>query len=216
MKKIFLLFLPLILMADIDSKGFFVGVDVSHKKSKVYYTNSNPNGLAIATDEYENIHSDTGVSFKLGYEYYFTRVYLRYNRFNYDDKEKKLYKIEGITYEINIEYIPLIYKTKNDKFNIRGIVGSGVGYNVSELEVYTEDGYLLPSDVFPCDSQRYMEYGFEIGILVESYWGISAEVGFRYRYGDLQEYTDDKGDQGNKASFDLKTEEFYFGLNYLF
>lgn len=197
--------------AEIEQRGFFVGVDLSQKSSNVKYDN-NANGIltSITTLPYTNELSDMGTSLKVGYQYYFTRVYARYSSFDYKDEKRDKFTIKGAVYELNADYLPLFYVSESKEWNIRGIFGLGAGYNASDMSDY--DVGLLPAGESAVGTQNYMEYGYQVGVMSQTSLGISVEAAYRVRYGNLQEFTD----TANNSTFSLETKEFYFGLNYLF
>ena len=196
---------------ELRNKGVFVGVDLTHVNAKMYYTNNaSASSTAIPTSPYTNELQENQFSYKIGYQYYFTRVYARYATFNYKDEARKRYKIDGKLYELNVDYLPVFYKEKNNHYAIKGIFGVGVGYNSSKLTTYNP--FLLPSGVNIDGTQNYMEYGYQLGFGFEFSFGLGVEFAYRTRYGNLQEYTDGT----NNATFNLKTQSIYGGLNYIF
>ena len=214
-KKLPLLLLPLIANCDMKNVGVLLGVNLSSQTQEVRYDNNNGSTPAIGTNPYSSKTKEHTLEYKLGYQYYFTRVYFKYSKLDLEDEAQNKFRLDGAVYELNVDYIPLLYTNATRAWNIRGIFGAGVGYNVTHLDTNTP--YLLPTDVYPDEGdQVFMEYGYQIGAMVETKYNISLEVAYRYRKGDLQEYTDDKGDAGNKVSIDLITSELYVGLNYIF
>jgi len=200
-----------LLFGDISQKGFFVGADLSQNSAVVAYdNNANGSSTSITVRPYDNSYSKTIPSFKVGYQYYYTRVYARYSSFDYSDNEREKFSIKGSIYEMNADYVPLMYISKNKSWDIRGVVGFGVGYNDSSLNV--KDIGLLPAGESINGSQQYMQYGYQLGLMCETSSGISIEMAYRVRYGNLQEFTDG----ANQSTFDLETQEFYLGVNYLF
>jgi hypothetical protein len=103
---------------------------------------------------------------------------------------------------------------KSKSFAIRGVFGAGVGYNESKM--YDFDASLIRLNstyALPDTDQSQIEYGAQVGLMLESDIGLSLEMGLRYRQGNLLETTDE-GD--NQATFSLDSTEYYFGVNYLF
>jgi len=191
----------------IDVSGFLVGLDVSSKSSLLAYES----GGSMPYFPYENRYTNSAISLKIGYQNYFGRVYARYSSFEYKDDARDKFTIsDGETYELNAEYIPVFYVSEKEEFNVRGIFGVGFGYNKSQLKDYETS--LLPGVERIDSAQNFIEYGYQLGVLVESEYGVSLETGYRRRYGVLQESTDD----ANSAAFNLETQEFYLGINYLF
>jgi hypothetical protein len=209
-----------LLYADIDQKGFFVGVDFSQSDYELEYNHSvDPTGFDYLISDYASSDEDNLYSVKAGYQYYFTRVYARYSKFDYKDTNLNKYRIEGAVIELNADYLPVFYTSESKIWNIRGIFGIGVGYNESELKDY--DPYLFSvgdvgaGEQLSDGKQHYMEYGYQIGVMSETSIGLSVEFAYRVRYGDLLEFTDSQTDS-KTATFDLRTKEIYIGVNYLF
>ena len=193
--------------AEIDQSGFFVGLDYANKTSSVEYDSKG----SMPYNTYTSDYSADSLSLKAGYQAYFARVYARYTDFEHKDTKRDKFTISnGKVYELNADYIPVFYTNESKDWNIRGLFGVGVGYNASELTEYEDS--LLPVGESAGPTQNYMQYGFQVGILVESSYGVSLETAYRERSGNLQEFTDG----ANNAVFSLKTSEFYLGLNYLF
>ena len=198
--------------ADISQKGLFIGIDFSENNYELQYENKG--AIPVVSSLFEDTEHMT--SFKVGYQYYFTRVYGRYSEFSYTDTNSHGYTIEGSVLELNADYIPVFYTNQSKTWDIRGVFGIGVGYNQSTFKDY--DINLLPAGETADDKQHYyMEYGYQVGLMSETSSGLSIEAVYRARYGDLQEYNDDTAaDAGNKSTFSLVTKEFYLGINYLF
>ena len=198
--------------AEIQQKGFFVGVDFSKMKSDIKYETSDGNvPAAFPYTGYDSTSSDSIPSLKVGYQYYFTRVYARVNSYELEDTSRDKYKIKAKTYELNAEYIPVFYMSEKHSWDIRGIFGFGLGY--SDAKITEGDIGLAPalSTSFN-DSQKNIEYGYQLGMMIETDIGLSGELGYRYRTGNVIEFTDGQ----NNSTFMVKSREFYLGLNYLF
>jgi hypothetical protein len=193
--------------AEIDQTGFFVGIDGSKRAANITYNN---NETAFAIRKYTSKSTQKTLSYKLGYQYYFTRLYARVNSFKDTDGARNKYTIQGRTYEIDAEYIPIFYMSKSKNWDIRGLFGLGMGYNSSKLE--NHDVNLLPVDVGAGSAQNFLQYGYQVGILAESEIGLSVELGLRFRQGHLLEYSDGQ----NEATFTREETAYYFGVNYLF
>lgn len=194
--------------AEIEQSGFFVGIDLSHTNTKLVYDNSGN----MPTSPYNNDLYSKNRSYKIGYQAYFTRVYARYSKFSHKDEERNKFTIDnGEVYELNADYIPVFYMNQDKKWNIRGIFGLGVGYNASNM-TDLDGSFLLPVGETVGGRQYYMEYGYQIGVMSETSIGLSVELAYRMRYGNLQEHTD----TANNTTFSQETQEFYLGLNYLF
>ncbi len=193
--------------AEVQQKGFFVGVDYAAKSVNLKYENT---VTGFAYNGYNATPSDNTLSYKVGYQYYFTRVYARIAQFDYHDTAKNRYSIDGTTYELNAEYLPVFYMAKSKKWDLRGFVGIGVGYNRNRL--YNYNIGLLPVAPLTGENQSYIEYGWQLGAMVETEIGVSVELGMRARKGDLMEFSDST----NEATFLYDTTEYYLGINYLF
>jgi len=193
--------------AEVKQKGFFVGVDYAAKSVDLKYENT---GVAFPYNSYNATSTDNRVSLKAGYQYYFTRIYARVAKYDYHDSAKNRYSIDGTTYEINAEYLPVFYMAKSKKWDLRGLVGIGVGYNRSRL--YNYNVGLLPVAPLTGENQTYIEYGWQLGLMAETDLGVNLECGLRARKGDLLEFTDST----NNATFLYDTTEYYLGINYLF
>lgn len=189
--------------AEIKQTGFFIGADVGSKSSNVKYDSD-------GAYKYDMVSNNDSLSFKLGYQYYFTRVYARINSFIYQDTKRDNYTLKGRTYELNADYIPVFYMSKSKKWNLRGVFGFAAGYSSSKLENY--DVNLLPVGITAERSQRSMEYGTQIGLMSETSIGLSVEIGLRLRQGPLIELTDGVA----SATFNRDDKEYYLGVNYLF
>ena len=195
--------------AEIDQRGFFVGLDLSSTSTNLKYDN-NAFGTAFTVKGYGGESSENTLSYKVGYQYYFTRIYARMSSYEYKDATRNKYTIKGTNYEINADYIPTFYTNKNKTWNIRGVFGLGVGYSSSKLENY--DPNLLPAGLTAGDAKNLMEYGYQIGIMSETSIGLSVELGLRYRQGNLLEFTDGQND----STFFRDETAYYLGVNYLF
>ena len=199
---------------DMTQKGFIVGFDVSMLDSSIEYANKG----AFQTNNYASSSENNSFSGKIGYQYYFTRVYVRINQnAEYKDENKGYYKVRNQVIELNADYLPILYSAKDNKWNIRGIIGVGVGANRSQMSYYST---LIdsPESIFDKETKYNMEYGFQIGTQVEFDFGLSAELGYRARSGLMAEFSDADGvtSATYEATFKLKTSELYLGLNYLF
>lgn len=197
--------------AEIEHQGVFVGVDIALKHSNLDYDNTNnATTSAIETNDYSSFNSKGIGSFKLGYQYYFTRFYARFNQFKYEDRTKSKYSIKGNLYEMNLEYLPILYRAKNREWNIRAAFGLGFGYATSKMNSYSSQ--LLPVGESADKGENYMQYGYQTALLCESDLGLSAEIGLRYREGHLFEFSDGQ----NEATITHDDMEYYLGINYLF
>ena len=216
-KKITLLstLISTLMYADIEQKGFFVGIDGSLLKTSVNYAKK---GSGITTSNYASSESLAALSAKIGYQYYFTRIYARVNSKNtYIDKAKNRYTMKNQVIELNVDYLPVFYINKNKSWNLRGVMGVGVGANKSVLSSYDARldsiGQNLQK-ILDKQTQYNMEYGLQLGLLSEFDFGLSAELGYRFRTGLLVEFSD--ADSANEATWKLNSQELYLGLNYLF
>ena len=192
--------------AQMKEKGVLVGVDYTNTKTELTHEN---NVGAVKNYSQDVTNGTTG--FKVGYQYYFTRIYFRYNKIDLNDEKRDKYTIDGDRYELNAEYIPKFYENKDKSWMIRGLFGGMAGYNSSKVSV--TDTNLLPTGITSTsvENNRFV-YGFQAGLLLESKWGVSLEGGMRYR---KNTYVD--VDDGNYQSTFYGTDKEYFvGLNYLF
>jgi len=212
MKKILTLTLltATLLNAEIEQSGFFVGVDMSNKTSKIDYATSdtaNPSNIRDISD-----YDSKPLSYKIGYQYYFARVYARMAEDSYKDTLKNRYEIDSKLYEMNADYLPLFYMNGSKDFALRGVFGVGVGYTDNKVSNTLSSATLEKGMLDGKPNQKYMIYGGQVGVMLESSYGLSLEVGARFREGALLEYTIENG----TATFDHMSTEFYLGLNYLF
>lgn len=196
--------------AEIEQSGFFVGVDISSKTSNVNYETNQVNWSGIADI---SKYKTTPFSYKLGYQYYFTRVYARMSKDTYVDTQKNRYEIKSTHYEFNIEYIPTFYISNSKNFILRGIMGVGVGYGTNTLSNTLSSAEAVKPALESNPKQKYMEYGAQVGFMLESSYGVSLETGIRYREASMIEVV---VEDTNVATFNLDFTSFYFGLNYLF
>lgn len=200
-----------LLYADIKEKGFFVGLDFGENKANVDYRQ-----VGTATNAHTVESESTSVSPKIGYQYYFTRVYVSANKMNYEE-ERGRYTVEEMHYEFDADYIPILYQNFEKGLAIKAIMGVSLGYSYNNLKNIKQEDQLLPVDpLYPYDySQEYFNYGYQLGFLLAGKEGMSFEIGFKSRMGTLLEFQDD--DQGtNRATFNLDAQEYYIGFNYLF
>lgn len=195
--------------AEIDQTGFFVGIDAGYKATNIDYKANEDNWKASL--DIKNLKT-TPLSYKLGYQYYFTRVYALITKNNYEEESKNKYNIDTSTFEMNADYIPLFYINTQKTWSVRGIFGLSMGYNKSKitnnLSTAEEVKPVLSTDT----TQRNMVYGAQIGMMSEFDFGLILEFGYRYRQGLLMEFTDDT----SNAEFTHDSSEYYLGINYLF
>jgi len=195
--------------AEIDQTGIFMGIGLSSLEYSVTQDGFG-NNLQNYNKSIED-QNDFAASFLLGYRYYFTRIYARVSTFKYKQDEIK-YTIDGQLIEMNVEYTPIFYRSSENDFNIRGIFGMGVGVNNSTIShVYSQAEYV--TDIINSDkTQMFMEYGYQIGALLETSTGFSFDILLRSRWGTLLEYEE----AGERLTFVNDTKELYIGVNYLF
>jgi len=205
----------LLVAETMKEKGFFIGLDASTSSVNIAYEKS---GSGITTSDYESDDRVTPVALKFGYQYYFTRVYARINSSKtYSDQSLSRFEIKNQVIEMNIDFIPILYIHEDQKFNVRGVFGLGIGANKSSLVSYDARLDAIGTNLDPIlnkETQYNMEYGYNIGLMSELDFGLSGEIGYRFRYGLTNEFSDKEG--SNEATFTLSTGEFYLGLNYLF
>jgi len=195
--------------------GFFVGLDVSALNANVKYRKK---GEIIITSNYSSTEDLTIPSLKIGYQYYFTKVYARVNsENNYKDKKRDRFTIKSQVFELNTDFTPIFYK--GDEWRLRGVFGVGIGANKSNLEEYSDSlDSISATDpttaILNKETQWNMEYGYQVGVMAELNFGLSAELGYRVRSGLLTAFT--SADGGYEATFELQSAEMYLGVNYLF
>lgn len=205
-----------LLYADMNEKGFFVGSDVSYLDAQMAYSKK---GSVITTANYKSDDSLTSLSLKAGYQYYFTRVYLRVNNSaRLKDSEKERFEIKTQVVELNAEYLPLFFKSDDKFFMLKGIVGVGVGINRSSLSSYSVQLDVNTGDAADAlldkDTQNMMEYGGQLGVMGAFDFGLSLELAYRYRSGLMTQFTNE--DDSYQATFKLQSSEIYLGANYMF
>ncbi len=186
-------------------KGFFIGFDLESIKADTRYSTSSTNSLYTIRD---NEDTYTEPAFKAGYQYYFTRVYFKYSQV---DEKTDDYTVESTSYEANIEYIPVLYRAKT--YVVRLITGLAVGFtknDLSGLSANIQEQLDFTDATDSSDTQAI--YGAQIGVMIEMSRGLSAELGYRYRRGNLLETEADSGD----TTFQTKRKQFYLGMNYMF
>ncbi len=186
-------------------KGFFIGFDLESIKAETRYSTSSTNTLYNISD---NEDTYTEPAFKVGYQYYFTRVYFKYSQV---DEKTDDYTVESTSYEANIEYIPVLYRAHT--YAVRLITGLAVGFtknDLSGLSANMQEQLEFTDATDSSDTQAI--YGAQIGVMLEMSMGLSAELGYRYRRGNLLEV---EADSGN-TTFETKRKQFYIGINYIF
>ena len=202
-----------LLYGEIKDRGIFIGVDMARANGEVFYTNKG----AIPTSPYSTKQEQNIPSLKLGYQYYFTRIYGRINETKtYSDNVKDYFEVKTRLVELNVDYIPMLYQDDKKAVAIRGIIGAGVGINSSSLLSYH---YFMdaPVSIMNTKTQRSMEYGYNLGLIAEFNVGINFEIGYRFRSGVLDTFADvEEGTASFVTAFELETKEVYLGLNYLF
>jgi len=200
---------------EMTQKGFILGIDTSSMNTKISYAK---NGSGLTTSNYASEEAFAPISLKLGYQYYFTRIYGRISTEDeYSDATLQRFKIKNQVYELNADYLPVFYAGSNKSWQLRGIFGIGTGANKSALTQYDSRLDAIGTNLKPIlntETQWNMEYGFQAGLMVEFDFGLSGEVGYRVRSGLMAEFSDEN--DANEATFKLQTSELYLGLNYLF
>lgn len=192
-------------MAELKEKGPFIGIDFQKISDDSLYETS---GSAFPYPRYSNKGDFNNVNFKLGYQYYLTRLYLSVSQ---PDTTYDTYSVKSTEYDMNFEYVPVFYYDSG--FALRGIFGASIG--MSDNELYgLSDGVKEQHEIlgFTKNSQQRIIYGWQAGIMVEMDIGLSLELGWRQRHGTLIEFTD----QTNKVTVETKRQHYYLGLNYLF
>ena len=189
----------------LKAKGFFIGVDFENIDAETRYkfdTQNHLNDIPNSSDKYNE------PAFKLGYQYYYTRIYFKYSSL---DEKTQDYTVESTSYELNAEYIPILYR--GDSYAIRGFFGVAAGYMDSEIKDFS-NRFAQEADAVDLNdySDKQAVYGVQIGLMYEMSNGLNAELGYRYRRGNLLE-----SDNGtDSVTFETKRRQLYLGLNYLF
>ena len=211
-KKILILSLLTLTIAhaEIEQEGFFVGIDLANQNANVDNEISASSGNYGRETNLDNLNNQI-ISLKFGYEYFFTRVYARVSQYDYSQSDVK-YSIKGNTYEFNIDYTPLIYTDAGRTWNIKGIIGVGLGINNSTISHKYSPSEQLGILFDSSSTQNFMEYGYQLGMLVETKYGINVEIATRYRSGSLFEFKDNS----EKTTYFLTSTEYYLGVNMLF
>jgi len=189
----------------LKGKGFFVGIDIERIKADTRYSTGSQNTL-YNIENSKNTYNEPAL--KLGYQYYFTRVYLKYSQL---DEKTDDYTMESTLYEANVEYLPVIYR--GNSYALRLITGLAVGFTKNDLTGLSTQmqNQLAVTDVTDSSDTQVM-YGAQIGLMYEMSMGLSAELGYRYRRGNLLEA---EADAGN-TTFESKRKQLYLGFNYMF
>jgi len=198
---ILILLSTLSMAEELKGKGFFLGVDLERINVEGTYSSKLYN--------FENDESYTRPAFKVGYQYYFTRVYFKYSQLQEDYVP---YDVDSDSYEANVEYIPILYRA--DSYAIRLMVGASIGYTDNEMKDLDPSSIGNVHEALGLNdySQKKAIYGFQLGVMMELSVGLSAELGYRYREGNLLEFDDDSGD----ITVETKRKQYYMGLNYMF
>jgi opacity protein-like surface antigen len=189
----------------LKAKGFFIGVDFENIDADTRYRVNSQNALFNIPNSSDKYNEP---AFKLGYQYYYTRVYFKYSSL---DEKTQDYTVESTSYELDVEYLPIFYR--GDSYAIRGLLGTAIGYIDSDLKnlsarLMQEAEFVGLSDL----SDKQPVYGVQIGLVFEMTNGLSAEFGYRYRRGNLLE-----SDNGtDSVTFETKRRQLYLGFNYLF
>ena len=201
--------------ADRSEKGFFVGADISYFDTETAFSKK---GSIITTSNYKVNEAAASYSLKAGYQYYFTRVYLRANnKKKLKDTQKERFEIENQLVELNIDYLPIFYKSKEHPFMIKGIAGVGVGANRSSLTYYDARLDSIGTNVEPIlnkETQWLMEYGGQLGVMAAFDFGLDVELAYRYRSGLMTQFSSE--DESAQVTFKQRASEVYLGANYMF
>lgn len=208
----------LLVAETMKEKGFFVGIDISHNQTDMSYRKSSS---IPAYNVYNNIATYYPVSIKVGFQYYFAKIYLRFSDpITISDTTRDAYSIKTKVYELNVDYIPILYRNKDKEWTIKGVLGIASGVNASKLIEYDKRLFdpMNTDGTVDTGSQYNMNLGYNIGLINEFDSGLNIELGYRFRSGLALEYfdTDQSGNRSNEATFKLRTKEFYLGVNYLF
>ena len=191
--------------AELKEKGPFAGIDFQQISADNLYETS---GAAFPFPRFDNSSDFSNLNVKVGYQYYVTRLYLSLSQ---PDEKYDTYAVKSTEYDMNFEYVPLFYY--NSGFAFRGVFGAAIG--ISDSELYgMSDGVEEQHNIlgFTKNRQQRIVYGWQLGLIVEMDLGVSLELGWRQRFGNLIEFTDGT----NKATIETKRQQYYLGLNYLF
>ena len=205
----------------IKDKGIFAGLDMSRMDATTAYRKSTN---IPAFNTYDNPYLTIPVvSYKIGYQYYYTKIYFRMsNSYTVKDKKREKYSLSTKVYELDIDYAPILYRGKNRDWHLEGVIGVAAGVNESTLGDNYNKRLFDPMNgdgTVTTNTQDKMNLGVNIGVIVMADpSGVSLEAGYRFRSGLALEYfdTDASGNRNNEATFQLKTQEIYLGVNYLF
>ena len=189
----------------LTGKGFFIGVDYEQVEATTRYKVDSQNQLSNIPNYTDKFNEP---AYKLGYQYYFTRLYFKYSTL---EEETIDYTVDSTSYELNAEYIPIFYR--GDSFAIRGIFGTSLGYIDSEVKdlsarLEQEAQFVGLTDF----SDKEAIYGIQVGLMLEMSFGLSAELGYRYRRANVLESENSDG----TVTFETKRKQLYMGLNYIF
>jgi len=206
LKKILILTLLLhtVLSAQTKEKAFLIGVDIKYTKMHTVYETSGE----FAYPRFVNDDTQNVPALKLGYQYYFTRIYLEYSKIH---ENYEAYSIRSKFFDLNWEYVPVFYKGKD--YNIRGIFGVSIGINYTRMynlkrEVLDQHVVGLLVDF----EQNHLMYGFQLGGVYELHNGLAIDLGLRIRKGDLIQMKEET----QQVSIKTDRQEYYIGFNYLF
>jgi len=205
--------LSAIASAELKEKGPFIGLDYQMINADSRYETSDigktpGSGNAFQFPSFYNSGDSNVLNLKVGYQYYVTRLYIAISQPN---EKYDTYSIKSTLYDANFEYIPVFYQ--NNSFGIRGVFGVAIG--LSDNEMYDmSSGVQAQQELldFTNNSQQRIMYGFQLGVIGELDMGLSLELGFRLRRGNLIEFTDGT----NEVTVSTKRQEYYLGVNYLF
>jgi opacity protein-like surface antigen len=189
----------------LKGKGFFIGIDLERVETDTRYSTSSSLAIYRIADGDKTY---TEPAFKVGYQYYFTRIYFKYSQV---DEATTDYTVDSSAYELNVEYMPVVYR--GNSYAVRLFGGLSIGYTKNDLKDLSPrmiDQLALTGATDTSDTQAL--YGAQMGVMLEMSMGLSAEIGYRYRRGDLLEIQADSGD----TTFKTKRKQLYVGLNYMF
>ncbi len=206
LKKIIILTLLLntLLSAQTKEKSFLVGVDIKYTKIDTVYETSGE----FAYPRFVDGATQNIPAIKLGYQYYFTRIYLQYSKIN---ENYEFYSIRSKFFDLNFEYIPVIYERSN--YKVRGIFGVSIGLNYTRMydlkrELLNQHKVALLEDY----RQNHPMYGFQLGAVYELDFGLSVDLGLRIRKGDFTQMKEETQEMAIRTD----RKEYYLGFNYLF
>ena len=147
------LLISTLVSAETPEKGFLLGLNLSKHDGEMEYKQ-----FGTATNNHTVSSDAVSLVPKIGYQYYFTRIYFLTNQYSYKEARDR-YSIKGSNYEIDVDYIPRIYKGKETSVHL--LAGVSVGMQKSTLQNIRQEDQLLP--VSPATPYYYTQKNFNHG-----------------------------------------------------